>query len=152
MKKISIALLSILILSCSSFGQANLLNVKSKKFKTSRDLKVDGQVGFLEVPENRNNPSSRKIKLKYVHLKSISKNPSTPVIYLEGGGGVGTIEAYNPKFLDDRMEYLEVADFIFIDRNSEIRIQKINKDEIINHLVVFFMVSIKRYRIKTKSR
>ncbi|MCE7991166.1 MAG: alpha/beta hydrolase [Roseivirga sp.] len=118
MKKLSIVLLSIMISSYCSFGQANLLNVKSKKFKTSRGLKIEGQVGFLEVPENRKNPSSRKIKLKYVHLKSLSKKPATPVIYLEGGGGVGTTEAYNPKFLDDRMEYLEVADFIFIDRRG----------------------------------
>ena len=118
MKRIVIALLSILISSYGSFGQVKLLNIKSKKFKTSSGIKIDGQVGFLEVPENRKNPLSRKIKLKYVHLKSLSKNPTTPVIYLEGGGGVCTTEAFNPQYLEDRVEYLKFADFIFIDRRG----------------------------------
>lgn len=118
MKKLNTIALAFLLVNFHSLGQAQLIDVKSKKFKTSSGVKVEGQVGFLEVPENRNDPNSRTIKLKYVHLKSLSENPATPVIYLEGGGGVGTTEAYNPKYLNDRLEYLEVADFIFLDRRG----------------------------------
>lgn len=102
----------------SSLAQSNLVNVKSKKFKTSEGLKIEGQVGYLEVPENRQDPSSRKIQLKYIHLKSISENPAAPVVYLEGGRGMSTWEAESPKDLHDRIELLEVADLIFLDRRG----------------------------------
>lgn len=118
MKKISAIVLVILLSNLHVTGQAKLVNVKSRTFKTTSGVDVEGNVGYLEVPENRNNPASRTIKLKYVHLKSLSENPATPIIYLEGGGGVGTTEAYNQKYLDDRLEYLEVADFIFLDRRG----------------------------------
>ena len=118
MKKLFVIALCILFANFNLIGQGKLVNIKDRTFKTQSGIEVEGEVGYLEVPENRNDPSSRKIKLKYVHLKSLSENPTTPVIYLEGGGGVGTTEAYNPKYLDDRLEYLEVADFIFIDRRG----------------------------------
>lgn len=118
MKKIFIVLITTLILTNYSFGQGSLVNVKSKKFKTSEGLKVEGQVGYLEVLENRKDPSSRKIQLKYIHLKSLSENPASPVVYLEGGGGVSTWEAESPKDLHDRIELLEVADLIFLDRRG----------------------------------
>ncbi len=118
MKKIYIALLSTLTLTNFSFGQSTLINVKSKKFKTSEGLKIEGQVGYLEVPENRNDPAGRKIQFKYVHLKSLSENPASPVVYLEGGGGVSTWEAGSAKDLHDRIDILEVADLIFLDRRG----------------------------------
>ncbi|UII20478.1 alpha/beta hydrolase [Fulvivirga ligni] len=92
--------------------------MKSKKFKTSEGLKIEGEVGYLEVSENRKDPSSRKIQLKYIHLKSLSENPATPVVYLEGGGGMSTWEAESPKDLHDRIDILEVADLIFLDRRG----------------------------------
>ena len=116
MKKLIVIISFLLLSNVHVAGRAQLLNVKSRTFKTTSGVDVEGHAGYLEVPENRNDPASRKIKLKYVHLKSLSESPATPIIYLEGGGGVGTTEAYNPKFLDDRLEYLEVADFIFLDR------------------------------------
>lgn len=118
MRKILIALLGTLILTNFSFGQSNLIHIKSKKFKTSEGLKVEGQVGYLEVPENRNDLSSRKIQLKYVYLKSLSKKPASPVVYLEGGDGLSTWEADSPKDLQDRIDLLEVADLILLDRRG----------------------------------
>ena len=118
MKRLTLVLLSTLLFSCHCFSQAKLLNVKSKRFKTAEGLKIEGQIGFLEVPENRTNSSSRKIKLKYVHLKSLSENPSTPVIYLEGGDGVSTWEANSPQDLNDRVELLKTTDLIFLDRRG----------------------------------
>ncbi len=118
MKKIAITILCVSILSFSSFGQAELVNVKSKKFKTSSGIKIAGNIGYLEVPENRKNRSGRNIRLKYVHLKSLSENPAAPVVYLEGGDGLSTWEADSPKDLNDRLEILEVADLIFLDRRG----------------------------------
>ncbi|MEM9984754.1 MAG: alpha/beta fold hydrolase [Bacteroidota bacterium] len=118
MKKTSIALLIALISSCYCFGQAKLLNVKSKTFQTSEGLKIEGQVGSLEVPENRNEPDSRKIRLTYVHLKSLAEQPAAPIVYLEGGGGFSTWEASSPRDLQDRIQLLEVADLIYLDRRG----------------------------------
>ena len=117
MKKILISVFA-LLLYINGNAQAKLVKVKSRAFKTTSDLKIEGEVGYLEVPENRKNPSSRRIRMKYVHLKSLSENPSAPVVYLEGGGGFSTWEVNSPKDLSDRIEYLEVADLIYLDRRG----------------------------------
>ena len=118
MKIVFIALLSTICITTTSFGQSNLVDVKFKKYKTSEGLKIEGYIGYLEVPENRSKSSSRMIRLKYIHLKSIAEKPSAPIVYLEGGGGVSTWEAESPKDLQDRIEILEVADLIFLDRRG----------------------------------
>ncbi|MCR9248867.1 MAG: alpha/beta hydrolase [bacterium] len=118
MKRISITTILLLTINFYINAQARLVNVKSKTFKTSSGVELQGQVGFLEVPENRNNPDSRKIKMKFVHVKSLAENPSTPVIYLEGGGGTSTWEVNSPRDLNDRMEFFEVSDFIYLDRRG----------------------------------
>jgi len=118
MKKIYITACLVLCSNLLCLGQARLINVKPKKFKTSSGLKLQGDVGFLEVPENRKNPSSRKIRLKFVHLKSLSKKPSTPVVYLEGGDGLSTWEINSPADIGSRVDCLEVADLILLDRRG----------------------------------
>lgn len=104
--------------SATAFAQGKLSSVKTKKFKTTSKLKIEGDIGHLIVPENRNNPLSRNIKVKYVHLKSLSANPSAPVIYLEGGGSTSTWQVDSPKDLSDWIEILEVSDMIFIDQRG----------------------------------
>lgn len=118
MKKLGLIICLICTVTVFSFGQARLENVKSKQFKTTRGFKLKGDVGYLIVPENRNNPSSREVKLKYVHLKSLSETPVEPVIFLEGGGGESTWQIDSPKDLSDWIEILEVADLIFLDRRG----------------------------------
>ena len=51
--------------------------------------------GELTVPENRANPSSRRITIKYQRYPSTSKNPGYPIVYLAGGpggSGVGALQ------------------------------------------------------------
>ncbi|GAB5525925.1 MAG: alpha/beta fold hydrolase [Roseivirga sp.] len=56
----------------------------------ANDKNVD--CGYLEVPENRNNPDSRKIKLAYLVLKATSgKAKADPIVYLQGGPGGATL-------------------------------------------------------------
>lgn len=48
--------------------------------------------GFMEVPQNRKDPQSKKIKIAYLVIKSKSKNPKPdPVIFLQGGPGGTTL-------------------------------------------------------------
>jgi pimeloyl-ACP methyl ester carboxylesterase len=52
------------------------------------DLGADVVCGFLLVPENRANPSGRKIKIAVVRLKAASPDPGrVPMVYLNGGPG-----------------------------------------------------------------
>jgi len=118
MKKILIVILIVNVCVFTCFGQAKLIDVETRKFKTANKLKIEGQVGYLVVPESRNNPLSRNIKVKYVHLKSLAKNPTSPVVFLEGGGGASTWQAESKSDLADWIEILEVADLIFVDRRG----------------------------------
>lgn len=119
MKINRVLILAFLALWCKvTFGQSKLVEVEAKKFKTNIKLKIEGKSGFMEVPENRSNPNSRKIKIKFTHLKSLSENPVAPVVFLEGGGGMSTWQAESKSDLTDWVEILNVADLIFIDRRG----------------------------------
>ncbi len=109
----------LLLLPCFQvFSQQNELEIKSKKYKTLDKSIVQGEVGYLTVPENRQNPNSRKIKLKFIRLKSLAKKPEAPVIYLEGGGSACTWQAESPKDLSDWLPILQVSDLIFVDQRG----------------------------------
>ncbi|ALT00496.1 alpha/beta hydrolase [Lacimicrobium alkaliphilum] len=43
--------------------------------------------GYFSVPENRNSPDSRKLKIHYVRFPALTDNPGAPIVYLAGGPG-----------------------------------------------------------------
>ncbi|MEO1054383.1 MAG: alpha/beta hydrolase [Bacteroidota bacterium] len=118
MKKHILTTLIGLLISFYSFSQSTLADVEQQVFQTDKNMEIEGEVGYLQVPENRKNPSSRKVKVKYVRLKSLAANPGKPIVYLEGGGGSVTWQAEDPDALTDWLDYLEIADLIFIDRRG----------------------------------
>ncbi len=118
MKKVSLAIIIGIIYGSGALAQGKLVEVTSKTFKTGKRQKIDGQTGYLEVPENRENPSSRIIKVKYVWLKSLAANPQAPVVFLEGGSGLSTWQAESPGDLADWAGVLGVSDLIFLDRRG----------------------------------
>ncbi len=63
-------------------------------FKYINELEEDNiDWGFLNVPENWNNPSGKKIKLAIAVLKAKEIDKSNdPVLFIEGGPGAGGIE------------------------------------------------------------
>jgi pimeloyl-ACP methyl ester carboxylesterase len=80
--------------------------------------KVDAEKGVFEVPENRNDPQSRKIKIGFVRFKSTSDNPGPPIIYLAGGpGGSGVMTAQGARF-PLFMELRKIADVIALDQRG----------------------------------
>ncbi|MEM8901701.1 MAG: alpha/beta fold hydrolase, partial [Bacteroidota bacterium] len=115
---ITLILVGILSVSSSLLAQERLVDVKKKTYKTTEKLKIKGEEGYLVVPENRQNPDSREIKIKYVHLHSTSPTPATPIMYLEGGGATCTWQAESPSDLTDWLEILEVSDLIFVDQRG----------------------------------
>ena len=107
------------IICCLQAESQRLIKTKEQTYKTTKDLEIEGQSGFLEVPENRNNPDSRTIKIKYIWLKSIAEKPEVPTVFIAGGSGQSTWEAESPEDLTYWIELLEVSDLIFVDRGGE---------------------------------
>ena len=69
------------------------------KFKGFRGQETDAERGFYEVPEDRRDPKSRKIRLSYVRFASTSAKPGPPIVYLAGGpGGTATGTMTGPRF------------------------------------------------------
>jgi len=74
--------------------------------------------GRFSVPEDRAEPSSRRIEIGFVRFRSTNPNPGNPIVYLAGGpGGSGVATAQGPRqpiFLALR----SVADVIALDQRG----------------------------------
>lgn len=69
------------------------------RFKGWRGAETDAERGFFEVPEDRRDPTSRKIRLSYVRFASSAAKPGDPIVYLAGGpGGTATGTMTGPRF------------------------------------------------------
>lgn len=95
-------------------------NEKPIEFSTMDGVTTDAYEGFIQVPENRNNPKSRLIPVKYVRFPSTNKTPSSPIIYLSGGpGGSGIQTAKYPNFRFPLfMALREFGDVIALDQRG----------------------------------
>ncbi|MEO0468847.1 MAG: alpha/beta hydrolase [Bacteroidota bacterium] len=108
-----------LLISLSAIGQLTALQLRDTNLMSSEGIAVSAQMGSFQVPENRNNPGSRKIRLRFVRLKSTNPNPRPPLVYLEGGpGSACTWQAENPAFLERWRQYLSVCDVILLDQRG----------------------------------
>lgn len=69
------------------------------QFKPMRGDPVEAEWGAFEVPEDRRDPKSRRITLRYVRFRTTAANPGYPLVYLAGGpGGSGVGTARGPRF------------------------------------------------------
>lgn len=88
------------------------------RFKSRGGQEVDAERGFFEVPEDRRDPRSRRIRLSYVRFPSTAARPGPPIVYLAGGpGGTATGAAAGPRF-PIFMALREVADVIAFDQRG----------------------------------
>lgn len=94
------------------------LTIEPTTFKPASGEPVAAELGTLVVPQARNAPSDRTIKLKFVRFRSTSKNPGPPIVYLAGGPGGSGIDAAKgarfPLFLALR----EFGDVIALDQRG----------------------------------
>jgi pimeloyl-ACP methyl ester carboxylesterase len=75
--------------------------------------------GYLIVPEDRADPSGRKIKLFVAVFKSTGINPQPdPVIHLSGGPGASTLAAAIPILRKGGSEILKQRDYILFDQRG----------------------------------
>lgn len=88
------------------------------RFKSARGQEADAERGFFEVPEDRRDPGSRRIRLSYVRFASTAARPGPPIIYLAGGpGGTGSGAAGGARF-PIFMALREVSDVIAFDQRG----------------------------------
>lgn len=64
------------------------------QFEANSGEAVEAFRGEFKVPENRADPDSREITLRYVRFPATGENPGAPIVYLAGGpGGSGVATA-----------------------------------------------------------
>ncbi len=86
---------------------------------TSEGQEVICERGSIRVPELKDMPDGKQIKVKYVKLKSFSKEPKSPIFFLAGGPGNGaTFQAKHGHYLDNWAKYLKTRDVILIDQRG----------------------------------
>lgn len=107
-----------LALARASAQPASPLQAGPFRFKGWRGEETDADRGFFEVPEDRRDRRSRKIRLGYVRFPSTAAKPGPPIVYLAGGpGGEGTGAATGPRF-PIFMALRAVADVIAFDQRG----------------------------------
>lgn len=88
------------------------------RFKGWRGAETDAERGFFEVPEDRRDPGSRRIRLSYVRFASTAAKPGPPIVYLAGGpGGTATGTFTGPRF-PILLKLREVSDVIAFDQRG----------------------------------
>jgi pimeloyl-ACP methyl ester carboxylesterase len=110
---------AVLLLSTSAFAaDAPSLRVEPYAFRLADGSDLAAERGTFSVPEDRNDPGSRRIEIGFVRFRSTSPSPGAPIVYLAGGpGGSGVATARGPRqpiFLALRA----VADVIALDQRG----------------------------------
>jgi pimeloyl-ACP methyl ester carboxylesterase len=98
---------------------AGLVSLTPSKFVSYAGEVIDCELGRLLAPENRNKKNDRLIDLAFVRMKSASKTPQSPVIFLAGGPGASGIQTGRlPDYFQTIKAILEHADVILLDQRG----------------------------------
>ncbi len=110
MKKLLMA--SLLISSTlSNTALADAPNEKAITFEAG-DKTTKAYQGSFFVPENRNNPNSRQIEIKYVRFPATGDTKGSPIVYLAGGPGGSGVSTAKYRRYDMFMALREYGDVI----------------------------------------
>ncbi len=121
MKKTTFVFTLIACLStpCLAKGNEQLLPQGEEQFIfESGDKKTAAFRGSLTVPENRNAPNSRMIKIRYVRFPATGENKGNPIIYLSGGPGGSGISTAKYRRFDMFMALRAYGDVIALDQRG----------------------------------
>jgi pimeloyl-ACP methyl ester carboxylesterase len=118
--------LILLVLNCFTDGFSQKLVEQ-----TSKTIKINKQkfikiIGYIEVPEDRENPNGMILKLPVHIIKTKNQNPQEPIFWLDGGPGHSNIME------STYTEFLENHDFVMVgyrgaDGNSTFKSKKVSK-------------------------
>lgn len=88
------------------------------EFKSASGQTTAALRGSLQVPENRNDPRSRQLTLRYVRFPATTANPGAPIVYLSGGPGGSGIETAKRKRYPLFMAMRQFGDVIALDQRG----------------------------------
>ena len=87
-------------------------------FKSASGQTTEAVRGSLQVPENRADPNSRMLTLRYVRFPATTKTPGAPIIYLSGGPGGSGIETAKRERFPLFMAMRQYGDVIALDQRG----------------------------------
>lgn len=87
-------------------------------FKSATGQTTDAIHGSLQVPENRSDPHSRNLTLRYVRFPATTNKPGAPIIYLSGGPGGSGIETAKRERFPLFMAMRQFGDVIALDQRG----------------------------------
>jgi pimeloyl-ACP methyl ester carboxylesterase len=121
MRRAFTGLISILMIAAATPGSAQTapqVQFEPYSFRLRDNSELAVERGRLMVPEDRNDPRSRRIEIGFLRFRSTAARPGNPIVYLAGGpGGSGLFTARGPRqpiFLALR----QVADVIVLDQRG----------------------------------
>jgi pimeloyl-ACP methyl ester carboxylesterase len=121
MKYIASALVLSFLTACTTTPDVPIKTIPAETaiiFEAESGATAEAFEGQFIVPENRANPNSRMLTVKYVRFPSTSDTPGAPIIYLSGGpggSGIGTAKWERfPLFMAMR----EFGDVIALDQRG----------------------------------
>src|SRR5690349_23781890 len=86
------------LLSAPLPAQPSALRVEPYAFRLADGTDLAAERGTFSVPEDRNDPRSRRIEIGFVRFRSTNPHPGAPIVYLAGGpGGSGVATARGPR-------------------------------------------------------
>jgi len=118
--RLIVVALAILATAATLRGQeAGDLELTPRTLSTASGMTFAAEMGSLYVPENRDDPDTRLIRLAFVRVKSPAAAPRAPVVYLAGGpGGSATPIPLHEDGLAGFAPMLDVCDVIFLDQRG----------------------------------
>ncbi|MEZ4652190.1 MAG: alpha/beta fold hydrolase [Candidatus Eisenbacteria bacterium] len=79
---------------------------------------LEGELGRLTVPENREAPSDRRIELAFVRYRTTNPRPAPTIFFLAGGPGGSGVELAGKVATHPQLRLLEIADVVGIDQRG----------------------------------
>ena len=79
---------------------------------------VLGQVGHLDVPEDRSRPGSPSIRIRFLRFEALAANPGPPIFFLAGGPGTPAVESARYQGFPMLMALRAISDVVIIDQRG----------------------------------
>lgn len=121
--KIKLAIISTITLlsefvSSAAYASTLYENEKKIAFKANSGTTVEAFEGHYYVPENRNDSSSRTIRVNYVRFAATGDKKGSPIVYLSGGPGGSGISTAKWRRFDLFMAMRKYGDVIALDQRG----------------------------------